>query len=183
MPKPQSAQGGRAGQRTKAELDRRKIAQIDDLVTDQLLRALQDDPNFIKELPDSTKATFLAGRLPKARPLDEDLQSQALSLSSALEQLPDITNLPEKCAALSIRCRMQQEEIDSLKYFNKKLRDKKKGWKVGEITKLLWRVRNSVVNYYEEKSAACLTEEQVQKWVEDAFDKEGIPRADQPANL
>lgn len=70
------------------------VANLDKLLDEALVRKLEEDPDgFLAGLDDKTFATLVAARAPKPKGGDEELEEGYLSLSRALERLPDAADL------------------------------------------------------------------------------------------
>jgi len=165
--------GNRVGGGGNGELEqsRRATAEIEQLLMGQALEAIRENKDFFDSLPPSTQAQFLHGRLGKPKDLDEDLQSQALSLSAALEQLQTIDDISQKACALAIHCRKVEAlmEQQTLMMAECRMIAKRRGGTDPQLLiNLIGRVQTVVNNYHLERKAALLSEEDIAKWVADA---------------
>jgi len=91
-------------ERLKARMKRQQNTKsdIDGLVDDQIFAMLKEDPTLLRKLPPGAKASLIAQRLPKAQPIDQDFQKQALSLEELVADLPDTAKQQRALAALRV---------------------------------------------------------------------------------
>lgn len=74
-------------------VDSTRASKLDKLLDDGLVKALQNNPEAIGQLDAGVIAKLAVARAPKARAQDEDLQKTYMSLTTALEGLPDVGTL------------------------------------------------------------------------------------------
>lgn len=72
----------RVGSRGKVQ------GQIEDLLSGQMLDEIKGNPDFFRSLPPNVQATLANRLIPAAKPVDVDLEREALSLSELLSELP-----------------------------------------------------------------------------------------------
>ena len=88
---------------------------LEELLEDQLLEILEGDPTLLTKLPESTLATLLERRLPKAQPVSEVLEQRRLSLANMLATLPDHTDNPTAQGLDWVLKEKMRDEIKALK--------------------------------------------------------------------
>ena len=84
---------------SKAERGRKNTVVIQESIAQRAAEWAQD-PEVLDALPASNKASLLMQFLPKAQPVDQDLEQNLLQLSSLLTDLPDSTSLTSELARL-----------------------------------------------------------------------------------
>ena len=84
---------------SKAERGRKNTVVIQEAVAKQAAEWAQD-PDVLDALPASNKASLLMQFLPKAQPVDQDLEQNMLQLSNLLTGLPDSSSLTAELARL-----------------------------------------------------------------------------------
>ena len=88
----------KAGKKAAAKIASDK--RMDQLLDDQLVEAMRANPELMSDMDPKDLARLVAARTPRLRNQDEELQQSYLSLTKALEQLPDTKDITAECARL-----------------------------------------------------------------------------------
>jgi hypothetical protein len=112
---PSERQAEAAG-RTEAQINRaqRKDEVLDKMVEKYLLEN-SDNPEFLDGLPPSQRAQIILSRLPKPVQMDAGLERAALSLTSSLEDLPNVPDLTEALLVAKTEAKRWRSEAEVAK--------------------------------------------------------------------
>ena len=109
------------------EQERREAQSIANSTRKEVMRWMASNPGWISELSDSERAKFIAPFIPKEKPIDQEFEAQALSLTTALGSLPDQLEQGRQLAALNKRCQELTAENKYLKKLQEALCNQQEG--------------------------------------------------------
>lgn len=96
--------------------NRRKKLQteIEDLLSGQMRKEIKENPSFFSELPPNVQATLASRLIPAAKPVDADLEREALSLAEILASLPPVGDAMKAMAIQTVTLKTLRYRVETL---------------------------------------------------------------------
>ncbi len=131
------------------------------------LKWMAKNPDWFEHLTDSEKQKYAANFIPKEKPVDQEFESNALSLLEAHKHRPGQKEQGEAAYALRRECERLRNENFLLRKSQEALANSSQD--IDKIICILDDYRKSVQKYYAGKADDYMTEEEVRQLIVGIF--------------